>query len=117
MKIDLTKTENKRHLNVQEILQFLQAHRSIVWSWGAKSWTNVANKGLAFNVSGFKFKGNVMITLNSLDLFNIYFHNRNGKVTSEVNDIYIDDLIIVLDEAIEKVDNYKEAVYNSIVNL
>lgn len=110
MKIDITKIENKMPLDIKEIHGFLMAHRNIVWSWGAKSWTNVQNKGFAFNVNGFNFKGNVMITVNGSDLFDIYFHNRMGKVVNEINNIYLDDLIEVLDNQIEKTETYEKDV-------
>ena len=79
-----------------------------VWSWGARNWTNVQGKGLAFRVSGFKFKGNVLITLNWADLFDVQFFNVRGTLKDTIKDVFVGDLIDILDERIELTAKAKE---------
>jgi hypothetical protein len=84
--------------------------RGIVWSWGARGWTNIQNKALAFRVSGLKFKGYVVITLNFLDLYDVDFMNIRGEVKCSKKDVYCDVLVQVIDNVVEKTENYKEDV-------
>lgn len=76
---------------------------SIVWCWGARNWTNVENhKALKFRVSGRLFKGFVYITVNGLDLFDIYFtHVGTSTIVKKVNNVYIEDLIETIDKIVE----------------
>ena len=65
----------------------------------AKNFAVIAN-GVKFNVSGDKFKGKIVITLNTMDLYDIEFWNvRQNTVTDkaeEINDIYNDQLAQVI---------------------
>ena len=81
----------------------------IMWSWGFNSPKTITN-GLSFKVQGFKFKGTVEVVYNEdTDLFDISFIKIN-KVVEIIEGIYIDQLITVIDNHVEKVDNYKERV-------
>ena len=113
MRINESSLENVRLLSVPEIKQIQQTitqNRSIAWSWGARSWTNVKNRGLAFRVSGFKHKGNVVVMLNHSDFFNVELVNIRGNSKRLVKDIFVGDLVDVIDGLVEKTDNYKESV-------
>lgn len=91
------------------IFQILHSQPLIIWSWGFNSPEAVLN-GLRFNVSGFKFSGIVEILYNDgSDLFDIYFFEGEQKV-DVIYGCYIDMLIDVIDNKVEKVDNYKERV-------
>lgn len=91
------------------IMRVLKSQLMVVWSWGFSSPKAIAN-GLSFRVQGFKFKGTVEVVYNEgTDLFDISFIKRN-KVVEIIEGIYIDQLITVIDNHVEKVDNYKERV-------
>lgn len=91
------------------IMRVLKSQLMVVWSWGFNSPKVIAN-GLSFRVQGFKFKGTVEVVYNEgTDLFDISFIKRN-KVVEIIEGIYIDQLITVIDNHVEKVDNYKERV-------
>ena len=79
--------------------QLLGLGKIKVWSWGANSWTAIKN-GLAFKVQGFKFKGVVQITLNSMDLYDIEFI-KAGKVKHTANGIYFDQMVDIIDNFVE----------------
>ena len=97
---------------VNEIHKLLRTRMSIVWSWGARSWTNVQNKALAFRVDGFKHKGNVVIWVNGSDYYDVELVNIRGRSIEMKTDIFFDDLINAIDGMIEKTETYDEDVTN-----
>lgn len=80
-------------------------------SWGSRSWTlrQVAGTtiGLQFRVSGHHHKGLVILTVNGLDLFDIYLTKLNGEIKEKISDIYLEDLIDVIDRKVEYVSTYE----------
>lgn len=81
----------------------------VVWSWGFNSPKTITN-GLSFKVQGFKFKGTVEVVYNEgSDLFDISLI-KGGKTFEAVEGVYIDQLVSVIDNHVEKVDNYNERV-------
>lgn len=84
----------------------------VVFSWGFNNPTAIEN-GLRFKVQGFKFKGTVEVEYNEgTDLFDIRLI-QNGKVVETIEDVYLDSLVDVIDNHVEKVDNYKQRVINT----
>jgi hypothetical protein len=80
-----------------------------MWSWGLNSPLAIKD-GLQFKVEGFKFKGIVQIKYNSgSDFFDIYFIKRS-KVIDYIKGIDLTSLVNVIDDKIEKVDNYNKRV-------
>ena len=79
----------------------------VVFSWGFHHPVALPkNKGLRFQVQGFKYQGGVEVIYNEgRDLFVVSL--ENGTV---VEDIYFDSLVSVVDGLVERVDNYKERV-------
>ena len=73
----------------------------IVWCWGAEKWTIINNKALRFKSNGYLHKGYVYITVNGLDLFDIYITTLGNKIKEVIKDIYLEDLIDVIDRRIE----------------
>lgn len=66
--------------------------------------------GLRFKVQGFKFRGVVEVTYNEgKDLFEVSFIKR-GKVVDVITDVYLDMLVDVIDNKVEKTADYKERV-------
>lgn len=50
--------------------------------------------------------GHIYMGVNGADLFDIYLTTAQGKIKKVFNDIYLEDVIRVIDEEIEKVDSY-----------
>jgi len=91
------------------ILRLLRAQLMIVWSWGFNSPIAIAN-GLKFKVQGFKFKGWVEVVYEEgKDLFKVTFIERNN-IVHVVEDVFFDMLVEVIDNAVEKTENYTERV-------
>ena len=94
------------------IMQILKSYAMVVFSWGFNNPTAIEN-GLRFKVQGFKFKGTVEVEYNEgTDLFDIRLI-QNGKVVETIEDVYLDSLVDVIDNHVEKVDNYKQRVINT----
>lgn len=53
--------------------------------------------GVKFKVNGLKHKGTVMVQLKWIDTYIITFVNNNGVAVKEVEDVYCDTLVDVLD--------------------
>jgi hypothetical protein len=94
------------------IYTILKSQKTIMWSWGFNTPAALAdNKGLAFKVNGFIHKGWVKVIYNEgNDLFNIVLINRKRTVVREIEGIYFDQLVEVIDNAIEKTNDYKQKV-------
>jgi hypothetical protein len=99
-------TKSTRTFDVHEIVTFLNAHKVILWSWGAHKFTNYKNKALVFMVNGHHHKGRVYIVLNGADLFDVYLTSNQQNIKQTFNDIYIDELVEVLDDNIESIPEY-----------
>ena len=91
------------------IIDILAGQPAIVWSWGFNS-PIVIKDGLRFKVQGFKFRGTVEVKFNEgSDLFDVYLI-KVGKVLKKIEGVYFDTLVEVIDDNVEKVDNYDERV-------
>jgi len=91
------------------ILNCLTREKWIVFSWGFNSPVAI-NSGLQFNVNGFIFTGIIQVIYNEgTDLFDLKFI-KNNKALIPIPNVNLDELIMVLDDLIEKVDNYDERV-------
>ena len=97
------------------INKILDSRLNVVYSWGLHN-KRVINDGVRFDVQGFKFTGEVKIT------FDFARSHANKKSTFKVQigddvvstGITADNLIDFIDERVEKVDNYEEAVKASM---
>ena len=89
------------------ILQILRSRLMVVFSWGFHRPTALPdNRGLAFQVEGFKYKGMVKVIYNvGADLFEI--HLDDGSIEEEV---YADQLVDIIDSMVERTDNYSQSV-------
>ena len=93
----------------QYIMSILKAKLMVVWSWGFNSPMAIHN-GVRFKVQGFKFRGVVEVAYNEgKDLFEVSFIKR-GKVVDVITDVYLDMLVDVIDNKVEKTADYKERV-------
>ncbi len=92
------------------IMQVLKTNLPVVWSWGFNSPIVVEN-GLRFNVEGFKHTGKVEIVyMGGKDLFDVMIINSDGSVKETIEDVYLDQLVDVIDRRVELVDDYQEKV-------
>lgn len=91
----------RRFDDMEELVNILRRNQ-IVWSWGANSWTNLFDKCLCFKVQGYLFKGLVFVTVNGMDLFDIYYTDKKGIVKFYDNDVYLEDFIEFVDGRVER---------------
>ena len=89
------------------IMTILHSQLMVVFSWGFNSPKRLPDdKGLRFNVEGFKYSGVVEVIYNiGSDLFEV--HLSDG---TKVEDVYLDNLVEVIDSLVEKTLNYEQRV-------
>lgn len=94
------------------ILDIFKTNLSVVFSWGFNSPIALEN-GLKFTVNGFKHKGNVAVRYNEgLDLFDVEILTSENELIETIDGVYFDQLIEVIDNRVELVENYEQAVKN-----
>ena len=96
----------------QYILSILKTQVGIVASWGLDPKTIKPIKaGIEFHVQGFEHTGNVQVTLNEgADLFEVSLISESGETVDTHESIFLDNLISVIDDAVENVENYEKKV-------
>ena len=94
------------------IWAILTSYRIILMSWGVVPKTVKAIElGLEFHVQGFKHRGLVRVTLNEgLDLFEVSLIDENDKIVNTIESVFCDNLVAVIDDAVEKCENYQERI-------
>ena len=94
------------------IWTILTSQPIILMSWGIDPKTvKTIELGLEFHVQGFKHRGLVRVTLNEgLDLFEVSLIDENDKIVNTIESIFVDNLICVIDDAVEKCQNYGERI-------
>lgn len=91
------------------IMSILQTQLMVVFSWGFHKPTAIEN-GLRFCVQGFKFRGMVEVVYNEgNDLFDVSFVKANN-VIKVIDGVYFDMLIDVIDDYVEKTDDYESRI-------
>ena len=96
------------------INDILDSRLNVVWSWGLHN-KRVITDGVRFDVQGFKFTGEVKV------IYDIPLTRFNKELTfkvvigeKEYTNVLADELIDFIDERVEKVDDYEEAVKASM---
>lgn len=96
------------------INEILKSRLNVVFSWGLHN-KRVIPDGVRFDVQGFKYTGEVKV------LFDYARSAKNGETTFRVvigeqisTGVKAENLIDFIDERVEKVDNYEEAVKASM---
>ena len=96
------------------INDILDSRLNVVWSWGLHN-KRVITDGVRFDVQGFKYTGEVKV------LFDYARSAKNNETTFKVvigeqahTGVKAAELIDFIDERVEKVDNYEEAVKASM---
>ena len=90
------------------ILQILKSQLMVLFSWGPHNFKRLPeDKGLSFQVEGFKYQGKVIVMYNAgTDLFEVIL----AKTGEKVEDVYLDSLVNVIDNLVEKTNNYRERI-------
>ena len=94
------------------IWTILTSQPIILMSWGIDPKTvKTIELGLEFHVQGFKHTGLVRVTLNEgLDLFEVSLIDENDKIVNTIESVFCDNLVAVIDDAVEKCENYQERI-------
>ena len=94
------------------IWAILTSQPIILMSWGIDPKTvKTIELGLEFYVQGFKHRGLVRVTLNEgLDLFEVSLIDENDKIVNTIESVFCDNLVAVIDDAVEKCENYQERI-------
>lgn len=90
------------------IWSILKTQITIFMSWGVNPESmKVIEGGLEFECNGFKHKGKIQIVLDEgKDLFEVHLISENGEKVKTIEDVFLDRLISVIDENIEKTEDY-----------
>ena len=93
------------------IWSILKTQPVIVMSWGVDMDTIKPVKGgLEFHVQGFKHTGMVQIILDEgKDMFEIHLIPDSEGESKIIEDLYFDMLVSIIDENVEKTDDYKKS--------
>lgn len=93
--------------NLKETYKQLTVNKNTFFSWGVSKILNLFGEGMILKVNGNHHKGYVMITLNGMDLYDVYILNNKFDVIETYNSIYCDILSEVIDNRIERIPSYK----------
>ena len=94
------------------IWSILKTQPIIVMSWGVDmDTTKPVEGGLEFHVQGFIHTGMVRIILDEgKDLFEVHLISDSEGEKNVIEDVYFDMLVSVIDENVEKTDNYEKRI-------
>ena len=94
------------------ILGIFRTNPFVVMSWGINPASiEVVDLGVKFHVQGFKHKGFIQVVLNEgEDLFEVTLFSEEGETVNTIEHIFVDNLIPVIDDAVEKCENYEERI-------
>lgn len=94
------------------IFSIFRTNPFVVMSWGIDPKTvKTIELGLEFHVQGFKHTGLVRVTLNEgLDLFEVSLIDENDKIVNTIESVFCDNLVAVIDGAVEKTDDYEKSI-------
>ena len=94
------------------ILSIFRSNPFVVMSWGINPASiTIVEVGVKFHVQGFIHTGYVQVVLNEgEDLFEVTLISEKGETLKTIEHIFVDNLICVIDEAVEKCENYEERI-------
>ena len=78
----------------------------IFWSWGCEKRINFADKVLFIKVNGRYYKFWVAVTLEASDTYTVTFFKRDFTVKAQITEVYCDQLVEVIDDAVETRSDY-----------
>ena len=94
------------------ILSIFRTNPFVVMSWGINPASiTIVDVGVKFHVQGFIHTGFVQVVLNEgEDLFEVTLISEDGETLKTIEHIFVDNLICVIDSAVEKCENYQERI-------
>ena len=94
------------------ILSIFRTNPFVVMSWGINPASiTIVEVGVKMHVQGFLHTGYVQIQLNEgEDLFEVTLISEEGETLRTIEHIFVDNLISVIDDAVEKCENYQERI-------
>lgn len=105
--IDYNNTKGLREFySMQEFVSALSRLQT-VWCWGAHAWTKMNNYVLRCKVQAHRHKGHIYFCVNGADLFDVYLTTTKGRIVKEFKDIYVEDVVRIIDTEIELIPEYK----------
>lgn len=95
------------------IFSIFRSNPFVVMSWGIDPATiTIVDLGVKFHVQGFKHRGYVQVVLNEEeDLFEVTLISEDGETLNTIHSIFVDNLISIIDDAVEKCENYHERIF------
>ena len=94
------------------IFQVLISKPIILMSWGFHNPMGGDN-ALMFKVNGFIHQGDVIVSYNEAsDLFDVQLLTKQGELVKAIENIYVDQLVDVIDEAVEHTADYATRIRN-----
>jgi hypothetical protein len=90
------------------IYKILRSQLMIMFSWGFHNPRAIEN-GLEFCTCGFKHHGTVSVEITPLDEFRITL-KKKGQVVKVIDGVYVDNLVAVIDDAVERTSDYEQRV-------
>ena len=94
------------------IFSIFRTNPFVVMSWGINPASiTIVEVGVKFHVQGFIHTGFVQVVLNEgEDLFEVTLISEEGETLKTIEHIFVDNLICVIDDAVEKCENYQERI-------
>ena len=94
------------------IFSILRTQLMVVFSWGFHCPMALPDDGgLAFKVDGFKHRGWVFVKYNEgKDLFDVELRDNAMTIIRGIEDVYFDQLVHVIDHAVERTSDYEKRV-------
>ena len=94
------------------ILSIFRTNPFVVMSWGINPATiTIVDVGVRFHVQGFIHTGYVQVVLNEgEDLFEVTLISEEGETLKTIEHIFVDNLISIIDDTVEKCENYQERI-------
>ena len=94
------------------IFSIFRTNPFVVMSWGINPASiTIVDVGVKFHVQGFIHTGFVQVVLNEgEDLFEVTLISEEGETLKTIEHIFVDNLICVIDDAVEKCENYQERI-------
>ena len=108
----MNKMKNIKTKEAAFILAHLMNVPNIFFSWGPHDIKDVPG-GISFQVQGFLYSGEVSITISHIDAWRVFF---TVKIDGEENQVNGGELVDYIDKRVELVENYEQAVKDSMTD-
>lgn len=102
--------KNMRSFNIDDGINLLNSDGFITMSWGVEKVKKLLTadgtcRGMSFEVNGMKFKGTVVMSVNGLDYYEVRFF-KGDELVHMLDDVFVGDFITLVDEFVEKQEEY-----------